>query len=111
MHYVKLQKRGLEGESGQLKGITDQHVEIINQLGLQTAEESRLEHLELKQGVFFRQLGSYGAHVEEKRIGVKQACTLFHILVDMKGTRRSRIVPANDVHEVLSQYFGRYENK
>ena len=56
MHYVKLQKRGLEGESGQLKGITDQHVEIINQLGLQTAEESRLEHLELKQGVFFSSL-------------------------------------------------------
>ena len=59
MHSVKLQKRGLEGESGQLKGITDQHVEIINQLGLQTAEESRLEHLELKLGVFLRQLGSH----------------------------------------------------
>ena len=28
--------------------------------------------------------------------------TLFHILVDMKGTRRSRIVPVNEVHEVLS---------
>ena len=41
------------------RSITDQHVEIINQLGLQTAEESRLEHLELKQGVFLRQLGSY----------------------------------------------------
>ena len=60
-------KRGnFEGQNGSLtierimsrRRITDQHVEIINQLGLEAAEEARLEHLELKQDVLFRQFGS-----------------------------------------------------
>ena len=46
-----------------VQGITDQHIKIIDQLGLQTAEKARLEHLAKKfrqfvQGMWDIFLGS-----------------------------------------------------
>ena len=79
-------KRGLEGERIMSRRISDQHVEIINQLGLQTAEESRLEHLELKQGVFFSSL----AHIWSSCWGEENWVRSLHLVPHLGGYERDK---------------------